>query len=172
MRKIGQLLIIVIIIVMMLPGITAWANDNLHIYFVDVGQADAAIIACDDNVLMIDGGNVADSQLIFSVLRNTLGIEHINYMIATHPHEDHVGGLAAALNACSVDVLLTPVMEYDTKAFRSMMDAGSVRLQRRELRHRRRLRQGHPCCRHPVPDGSPTGGGRHRRSHDPRSFEI
>ena len=85
MRKIGQLLIIVIIIVMMLPGITAWANDNLHIYFVDVGQADAAIIACDDNVLMIDGGNVADSQLIFSVLRNTLGIEHINYMIATPP---------------------------------------------------------------------------------------
>ena len=111
MRKISQLLIIVIIIVMMLPGITAWADDNLHIYFVDVSQADAAIIACDDNVLMIDGGNVADSQLIFSVLRNTLGIEHINYMIATHPHEDHVGGLAAALNACSVDVLLTPVLE-------------------------------------------------------------
>ena len=42
-------------------------------------------------------------------------------MIATHPHEDHVGGLAAALNACSVDRLLTPVLEYDTKAFHSMM---------------------------------------------------
>ena len=97
------------------------AKDDLHIYFVDVGQADAAIITCSDDVLMIDGGNVADSQLIFSVLRNTLGIEHINYMIATHPHEDHVGGLAAALNACSVDVLLTPVLKYDTKAFRSMM---------------------------------------------------
>ena len=121
MRKIARLLIIVIIIAMMLPCITAWAEDHLHIYFVDVGQADATIITCSDSVLMIDGGNVADSQLIFSVLRNTLGIEHINYMVATHPHEDHVGGLAAALNACSVDVLLTPVMEYDTKAFRSMM---------------------------------------------------
>lgn len=85
MRKIGQLLIIVIIIAMMLPGITAWAEDHLHIYFVDVGQADATIITCSDSVLMIDGGNVADSQLIFSVLRNTLGIEHINYMIATPP---------------------------------------------------------------------------------------
>ena len=121
MRKIGQLLIIVIIIVMMLPGITAWAEDHLHIYFVDVGQADSTIITCDDDVLMIDGGNAADSQLIFSVIRNTLHIEHINCMIATHPHEDHVGGLAAALNACSVDRLLTPVLEYDTKAFRSMM---------------------------------------------------
>lgn len=42
-------------------------------------------------------------------------------MIATHPHEDHVGGLAGALNACSVDVLYTPVLDYDTKAFQSMM---------------------------------------------------
>ena len=103
-------------------GMSALAEDgNLTIYFVDVGQADSTIIMCDDEVLMIDGGNVADSQLIFSMLRNTLGIQHIDYMIATHPHEDHVGGLAAALNACSVDVLYTPVLEYDTKAFHSMM---------------------------------------------------
>ena len=118
MRRI--LIIFLIVVLLMLPGGSA-EEDLLHIYYVDVGQADSTIITCDDDVLMIDGGNVADSQLIFSVLRNTLGIEHINYMIATHPHEDHVGGLAAALNACSVDVLLTPVLKYDTKAFRSMM---------------------------------------------------
>lgn len=93
----------------------------LTVYFIDVGQADSTIIQCDEGVLMIDGGNVADSQLIFSLLRNTLGIQHIDYMIATHPHEDHVGGLAAALNACAVDILYTPVLDYDTKAFRSMM---------------------------------------------------
>lgn len=98
------------------------AEDGLlTIYFVDVGQADSTIITCDDDVLMIDGGNVADSRLIYSMLRNTLGIQHIDFMIATHPHEDHVGGLAAALNACSVDVLFTPVLDYDTKAFHSMM---------------------------------------------------
>lgn len=96
-------------------------NGKLILYFVDVGQADSTIAICDDAVLMIDGGNVADSQFIFSMLRNTLGISHIDHMIATHPHEDHVGGLAAALNACSVDVLYTPVLEYDTKAFYSMV---------------------------------------------------
>lgn len=105
-----------------LPIDQALAEESLlRIIFVDVGQADSTIIICDDEVLMIDGGNAADSQLIFSMLRNTLGIDHINYMIATHPHEDHVGGLAAAFNACSVDVLFTPVLEYDTKAFHSMM---------------------------------------------------
>lgn len=98
------------------------AEDGLlTIYFVDVGQADSTIITCDGEVLMIDGDNVADSQLIYSMLCNTLGIQHIDCMIATHPHEDNVGGLAAALNACSVDVLFTPVLDYDTKAFHSMM---------------------------------------------------
>ena len=118
MRRI--LIIFLIVVLLMLPGGSA-EEDLLHIYYVDVGQADSTIITCDDDVLMIDGGNAADSQLIFSILRNTLHIEHINCMIATHPHEDHVGGLAAALNACSVESLLTPVLEYDTKAFHSMM---------------------------------------------------
>ena len=72
-------------------------------------------------VLMIDGGNAADSSLIYSMLKKTLSIEHIDYMIASHPHEDHVGGLSGALNACSVDTLYTPLLDYDTKAFRSMI---------------------------------------------------
>ena len=110
------------IILYALLGFSCYAeNGTLTVYFIDVGQADSSIVICDGDVLMIDGGNVADSQFIFSVLRNTLGIQHIDYMIATHPHEDHVGGLAAALNACSVDVLYTPVLEYDTKAFHSMV---------------------------------------------------
>ena len=96
-------------------------EDLLHVYFIDVGQADAAIITCKDMVLMIDGGNAADSSLIYSMLRNTLNIDHIDYMIATHPHADHVGGLAGVLNACTVDVIYTPVLDYDTDAFHALL---------------------------------------------------
>jgi len=87
------------------------------IHFIDVGQADAAVILCDGEVLMIDGGNTGDSSLIYSYLTRTLGLEHIDYMIGTHAHEDHIGGLAGALNACTVGTVYSPVTDYDSEAF-------------------------------------------------------
>ena len=123
MNRIFRLfLAIILLLALTTPNCTTYAeNELLHIYFMDVGQADATIISCGDMALMIDGGNSGDSSLIYSMLRNVLGIEHIDYMIATHPHEDHVGGLSGALNACSVDMLYTSVLEYDSKAFNSLL---------------------------------------------------
>ena len=95
--------------------------ENLIVRFLDVGQADAAILECGGEVMMIDGGSRADSSLVYSILRNTLGIGHIDYMIATHPHEDHIGGLSGALNACSVGCIYTSVESYDSKAFSSFV---------------------------------------------------
>ena len=97
------------------------AEPGLHIYYLDVGQGDATVILCDDQVMMIDGGDATWSQFIYSFLRNTLGIDNIDVMIATHPHADHVGGLAAALNACSVGVLYTSELDYDTKSWQSVL---------------------------------------------------
>ncbi len=87
------------------------------IHFIDVGQADAAVILCDGEVLMIDGGNTGDSSLVYSYLTRTLGLGHIDYMIGTHAHEDHIGGLAGALNACTVGTVYSPVTDYDSEAF-------------------------------------------------------
>ena len=76
---------------------------------------------CEGAVMIVDGGPPSASQFIYSFLRNTLKIDHIDVMIATHPHADHVGGLSAALNACSVDVLYTSETNYDTKAWQSVL---------------------------------------------------
>ena len=108
-----------VLIILLLTTITAFA-EGLTVSFLDVGQADSAILTCDGKVLMIDGGNVGDSDFIFSYLKNTMKLSHIDYMIATHPHEDHIGGLSAALNACTVGMLYSPVTEYDSKAFASL----------------------------------------------------
>ena len=103
------------------PTQAVLAEDGLQVYFLDVGQGDATVAVCEGAVMIVDGGPPSASQFIYSFLRNTLKIDHIDVMIASHPHADHVGGLSAALNACSVDVLYTSEINYDTKAWQSVL---------------------------------------------------
>lgn len=66
----------------------------------------------------LTGGNADDSNLVYSVLqRETEG--HLDYVIGTHAHEDHIGGLSGAFEADTADVTFCPVTEYDSKAFRN-----------------------------------------------------
>lgn len=91
-------------------------GSTFQIQFIDVGQADAALISCDDHYMLIDGGNRADSSRIYSVLQKT-GIDHLDIVVGSHAHEDHIGGLPGAYQTASVDLTLSPVTEYDSKVF-------------------------------------------------------
>lgn len=91
---------------------------ELTVHFIDVGQADAAVLQCEDDTMIIDGGNVADSNLIVAYLKK-LNIECIDYMVCTHAHEDHVGGLSAPLSVMPVGAVYAPVTESDSKAYQT-----------------------------------------------------
>lgn len=91
-------------------------DSSFEIHFIDVGQADASLIICDGQAMLIDGGNAEDSSLIYSYLKSH-NITHLEYMVCTHAHEDHVGGLSGALNFATVETAYAPVTSYDSKAF-------------------------------------------------------
>lgn len=91
---------------------------ELTVHFIDVGQADAAVLQCGDDTMMIDGGNVADSSLIVAYLKK-LNIDNIDYMVCTHAHEDHVGGLSAPLSVMPVSAVYAPYAEADSKAYQN-----------------------------------------------------
>lgn len=110
--------VLLIILLLILP---ASALADLEVHFLDVGQGDCAIIQCDGETMIIDGGPKSAVDMVFSYIRNTLKLNSIDYLVSTHPHVDHVGGLAAVLNAVQVDLLLAPTTNWDSEAFRDMI---------------------------------------------------
>lgn len=97
-------------------------GSSFAVHFIDVGQADAALVLCDGQAMLIDGGNADDSSLMYSYL-NRLGITYLDYVIGTHAHEDHIGGIAGALNYASAGQVFCPVTSYTTKAFNNFVKA-------------------------------------------------
>ena len=100
------------------PVRTSAASPGFQIDFIDVGQGDATLVKCDGHNMLVDGGTAESSSLIYSYFKSN-GIKHLDYMVATHPDADHIGGLAGALNYATVDTAYCPFTSYDTKTFAS-----------------------------------------------------
>lgn len=101
-------------------------GSSFAVHFIDVGQADAALILCDGQAMLIDGGNADDSNLMYTYLKKQ-GITHLDYVIGTHAHEDHIGGIAGALNYATAGKVYCPVTQYDSKAFQNFAKASQNR---------------------------------------------
>ena len=95
---------------------------DLTVHFLDVGQGDSAIIICDGQAMIIDGGLPNQSDKISSYLQNNLHQSELKYVIATHPDKDHIGGLPAVLQEeFNVQNIYSPVTEYDSDPFNGLL---------------------------------------------------
>ena len=91
-------------------------NGELHVWFLDVGQADSSLLVCDGQAMLIDGGNVDDASYVVASLEQ-YGVTSLDYVINTHCDEDHVGGLAGVLAKFPAEHVWSSTAEYGTKAF-------------------------------------------------------
>ena len=114
MRRAAALLLLFLF----LP-ITALAD--LQVHFLDVGQGDCTVVLCDGEAMVIDGGPRSASRYVYNYIRKTLKLGHLDYLVSTHPHIDHVYGVASILNAVQVDLLLSPVTKWDSRAFDNVL---------------------------------------------------
>lgn len=94
------------------------ADSKFEVHYLDVGQADASLILCDNKTMLIDGGNPGDSSLIAAYLKKH-NVNHLDYIICTHAHDDHVGGLPGALSVATAGAVYAPKTENDIKAYRN-----------------------------------------------------
>ena len=95
-------------------------GSTFEVFFLDVGQGDAAVIMCDGKAMLIDGGDSKKSSLIYSFLKSH-NIDHLDYIVASHPDADHIGGLSGALNYATVSKAFCTTNYHDTKTFQSFV---------------------------------------------------
>lgn len=89
-------------------------DSDFAVYYLDVGQSDCSIIVCEDDVMMIDTGTKNRSIKIRGALL-TLGIDEIDYLVITHPHDDHMGSATDIIESYTVKNIIMPKTEKDNK---------------------------------------------------------
>jgi competence protein ComEC len=101
-------------------GCTRQKPVGLCVEILDVGQGDCTLITADDSVLMIDTGTAAARHDVQGHLSERR-IERIDYLLLTHPHEDHVGNARMLIETDTVGALIVPQTEEDTQAWQLIM---------------------------------------------------
>ena len=92
-----------------------------QMYFIDVGEADCILIKYNDEYTLVDAGNNKDGKKIVAYLKD-LGIEHFEYVIGTHAHEDHIGGMDDIIKNFSINHYYMPKTEVDMITYTEIKD--------------------------------------------------
>lgn len=96
-------------------------SGKLRVHFLDVGQADSELIQlANGEVMLIDGGNRGDADFLVKYIKS-LDIEKIDYLLATHPHEDHVGGLPEVVRAFEIGKVYMPKKTANSRIFEALI---------------------------------------------------
>lgn len=98
-------------------------TDELKVTFLDVGQGDCSVIELPNGeIMMIDAGENGKEKLIFNFL-DSITANKIDYLIATHPHSDHIGGMEEVISAYDIGEVYMPDAVHTSQTFKNMVNA-------------------------------------------------
>ena len=118
-------------------------DSRLEVHYLDVEQGDATLILCDGQALLVDAGNNNNGTEVQMYLQQQ-GIEHLDYVIGTHPDADHIGGLDVILYKFDCDTIFMPDYEKETRTYEDVLQAME--------------QKGYTCTQPEVGEVYPLGG--------------
>ena len=99
------------------------ANDGVEllVHFIDVGQGDSILLESEDEFVLIDAGEKEYGSAVVKYIKSR-GAKKLKYVIATHPHTDHIGGMAKVLDSISAENFITSETDQSTKTWLNVLD--------------------------------------------------
>lgn len=95
---------------------------ELKVHFIDVGQGDSQFIEFPNGqTMLIDAGTASSATAVVTYIGG-LGYATIDYLVATHPHEDHIGGMAKVLSSFEIGAIYAPKVSHTTKTYEGFLD--------------------------------------------------
>lgn len=131
MKNIKRIFVIVLAICMVFvsvacdtiePSSEAVTDNILEVHFIDVGQADSILIKGEKEAMLIDAGNNSDGELVVNYIKEQK-IKKLKYVIGTHPHEDHIGGLDDVIDNFEIEKVIMPNAIANTRTFEDVLDS-------------------------------------------------
>lgn len=102
---------------------TAYAlaeTDGITVSYIDVGQGDSELIECDGKYMLVDAGERDKGNTVVSYLKSR-NVAKLDYVIATHPHSDHIGGMTEVLDNFTVGTIIMPKVNTTTATYTNML---------------------------------------------------
>ncbi|MFA4876649.1 MAG: lamin tail domain-containing protein [Methanoregula sp.] len=94
---------------------------KLSVYFLDVGQGDSELVVFGNRTILIDAGEIDRGDLVVTDLKS-LGVDHIDLLVTTHPHSDHIGGMQKVLLAFPVGQVLDAGVPYPSPVYEQFLE--------------------------------------------------
>lgn len=103
-------------------SVRTFSSGVVEVHLIDVGQGDSILIEAEDAAMLIDAGENNKGSVVVNYLQSQ-NIKELDYVIGTHPHSDHIGGLDTVIDSILVNSVIMPKVAHTTKTFEDVLSS-------------------------------------------------